>query len=157
MSSSSFQVENLNPKKPLNPSALSYEPLFGEPRYHQLLFPLPLPGNFVPHSSLGFSPVLLSYYPEKQPNPRRKLLHIPKSIPYNGIGYGSPAKKKRGKWGFIPPRLLKSTPRELLHPVRKGGGVWIRNSETEKYLKASSDELDGKTSVMIKNVPNHFR
>ncbi|XP_022751057.1 protein MEI2-like 1 [Durio zibethinus] len=132
--------------------------------------------DFCPYPSFGYcSPgtwdnkggCLNLYDSEKQPHPWSKVFHRPESIPYNGINYWSERivkKKKKGKWGFIPPRL--KPPRE--YPMHSRG-VWVKKEDAEK-IKASSDvpllppvtdekqtKLDGKTSVMIKNVPNHFQ
>ncbi|XWS23800.1 hypothetical protein CRYUN_Cryun28dG0046600 [Craigia yunnanensis] len=132
--------------------------------------------DFCPPPSFGYcSPgswdykgeCLNLYNSEKQPYPRGKVFNSPKCIPYNGISYGSERiveKKKKGKWGFIPPRL--KSPRE--YPMHSQG-VWVKKADAEK-IKVSSDvpllppvtdeeqtKLDGKTSVMIKNVPNHFK
>ncbi|XVE60386.1 hypothetical protein DITRI_Ditri05aG0124600 [Diplodiscus trichospermus] len=112
------------------------------------------------------------YNPEQQPHPWTQGFNSPSSVPYDGICYGSErivGEKKKGKRGFIPPRL-KSLREYPMHSQ----GFWVKKADAEK-VKPSSDvhgdgvpfllpfagneqtKLDGKTSIMIKNVPNHFR
>ncbi|EOY16182.1 MEI2 C-terminal RRM only like 1 [Theobroma cacao] len=214
MSASSSPVKTSN-SKPLNPSALSYEPQsmqpIAKPHYpqdkiylpHQFHFernqneaPLHLPQPQVPVLQSVFLPVVLPdfcprpsfgyysswcwenkeeclnlYNSEKQPYPRIKVFDSPNSIPYDGMNYGSErivGNKKKGKCGSVPPSLKPRSEYPMHSPV------WVPRKADDEKIGASSNvqgggsplcplvpaeeqmKFDGKTSIMIKNVPNHF-
>ncbi|KAK6246147.1 hypothetical protein SCA6_009237 [Theobroma cacao] len=215
MSASSSPVKTSN-SKPLNPSALSYEPQsmqpIAKPHYpqdkiylpHQFHFernqneaPLHLPQPQVPVLQSVFLPVVLPdfcsrpsfgyysswcwenkeeclnlYNSEKQPYPRIKVFNSPNSIPYDGMNYGSErivGNKKKGKCGSVPPSLKPRSEYPMQSPV------WVPRKADDEKIGASSNvqgggsplcplvpaeeqmKFDGKTSIMIKNVPNHFK
>ncbi|XVF39413.1 hypothetical protein PTKIN_Ptkin01aG0032700 [Pterospermum kingtungense] len=163
-SSSSSSVKNSNPK-PLNPFASSYQPLsvpplMAEPQYTQdeiyLLQQVPqpqsgvvsphphlmLPHHFYPHPSFV-------YDSEEQPHSCVEVFKSPKCIPCNGISYGTERitkKKTKSKCGFLPPRSSKALGKYPMQSRR----VWVKKADEAQTM------LEGKTSIMIKNVPNHF-
>ncbi|XVE55396.1 hypothetical protein DITRI_Ditri03aG0155200 [Diplodiscus trichospermus] len=146
-----------------------------EPR-SGLFLPVHVSPEFGPHLSFRYcssgswdnkGECLSLYNSETRPHPWVQVFNNPTSIPYNGTSCRSEInveKKKKGKWGFIPPRL-KPTRECPMH----GQGVWVKKADAEKIeassdvpsLPPSSDEelikRDGKTSLMIKNVPNHLK
>ncbi|KAE8683562.1 MEI2 C-terminal RRM only like 1 protein [Hibiscus syriacus] len=159
--------------KPLNPSALSFEPHCSKsklhPYHHQflfkslqlyqaslLLFHEPEPVMF-PGPSFIYSNPWSLYDPAMQPRPWCNGFNGPNFVPYK--------EKKMKSRVLLPPRLRR--PRDNLM-------VWERN-EDAMNIKAGSDvncdgvtlvppvtaeelkKFDGKTSLMIRNIPNHFK
>ncbi|GMI77168.1 hypothetical protein HRI_001386100 [Hibiscus trionum] len=140
--------------KPLNPLATSYEPQFTRPTAQRRIF-LPFESSY--------------FYPqpyEMQPFPWSGVLNGTKSFQYNEINCRSEriiGKKNTSKRRLLPPRLKSARQ----HPVHSQE-AWVIKPAADK-TKASSDhvhvpataegqpKLDGKTSVMIKNVPNSFQ
>ncbi|KAL4311076.1 hypothetical protein GQ457_01G011990 [Hibiscus cannabinus] len=144
--------------KPLNPLALSYEPLHPSPNQ----FPFQSPQFYVTSLPpfLHAEPVSYQdpifvycnqwslYNTRVQPRPLVEGFNVPYSVRNDG-------RKKKSR-PFLPPRL------------RQPSMVWVRK-DAEK-IKASSDvtddgavnaeeqkKFDGKTSLMIRNIPNHFK
>ncbi|KAK8507714.1 hypothetical protein V6N12_067044 [Hibiscus sabdariffa] len=149
--------------KPLNPLALSYEPLHPShnqftsqsPQFYVASLPPFLhaePVSYPDPSFVSCNPWSL-YNLKMQPRPG---FNVPCSVPNDG-------RKKKSR-PLLPPRLRQPRDNHM---------VWVEK-DAEK-IKASSDvnaddvpllstvtaeeqkKFDGKTSLMIRNVPNHFK
>ncbi|KAK8492918.1 hypothetical protein V6N11_020211 [Hibiscus sabdariffa] len=147
--------------KPLNPLALSYEPLhpspnqfpFQSPQFYVTSLPPFLHAEPVSYQDPSFvhsNPWSL-YNTRMQPRPLVEGFNVPYSVRNDG-------RKKKSR-PFLPPRLRQPRDNHM---------VWVRK-DAEK-IKASSDvnddgtvnaeeqkKFDGKTSLMIRNIPNHFK
>ncbi|XVE95412.1 hypothetical protein REPUB_Repub02eG0094800 [Reevesia pubescens] len=158
----------------LPPQVPEPPPGMGFPVVYPQFYPRPSFAYCSPWSWHNKEESLNLYVPENHPHPWNEVFNGPNSVSYDGICYEperivGEKKKVTHKRGLIPPRLKQ--PRE--YPIQRKK-VWVRKEEAQT-IRASSDvhgdavslfppltgeeqkKFEGKTSVMIKNVPNHFQ
>ncbi|GMJ02458.1 hypothetical protein HRI_003915000 [Hibiscus trionum] len=130
--------------KPLNPSALSYEPRCSK---HQFPFQSPQFYQAYVPSFVYCSPWSV-YNPGLQPRPWCKEFDSPISIPNDW-------RKKKSRV-CLPPRLRQPRDNPMVGVKKDANkfkaGVPLLPTVTAEEQK----KFDGKTSLMIKNIPNHF-
>ncbi|OMO72858.1 Nucleotide-binding, alpha-beta plait [Corchorus capsularis] len=130
-----------------------------------LCFPYPYPPP-VHHQGLGFEYYTLPNYggeydsqSQAHPNPHLQPSH-------GEVNMETRKKKKqqkKPKCGFLPPRLRVLREKPVPVPVHGQIRVWIpRKVVHHKTNIAAADgqeqpSLDGNTSLMIRNIPNHWR
>ncbi|OMO72873.1 RNA recognition motif 2 [Corchorus capsularis] len=106
----------------------------------------------------NYDQYLTQYDPHAHPHSHLQPnygLNLDNSLVNVGIRKKQP---KKAKYGFLPPRL------RLLreNPVPGRIEIWVPKKVVHHKIKASFDGeeqagLDGKTSLMIRNIPNHWR
>ncbi|KAA3478635.1 protein terminal ear1-like protein [Gossypium australe] len=147
MSAASSSMGKTSNHKPLDPFAKSYQPQGPQPL--NIYFPPESPYYFHCHPPPSFH-YLNIYNSGKQPLPWIEVFNAPKHI-----NYGSErivGNRNKSKWRLLPPRL-KSAKEFPMHRQE----VWVKKVKAGLNHAEEQAKFDGKTSLMIKNVPNHFQ
>ncbi|XP_016702425.1 protein terminal ear1 homolog [Gossypium hirsutum] len=147
MSDASSSMGKTSNHKPLDPFAKSYQPQGPQPL--NIYFPPESPYYFHCHPPPSFH-YLNIYNSGKQPLPWIEVFNAPKHI-----NYGSErivGNRNKSKWRLLPPRLKSA--KEF--PMRRQE-VWVKKVKAGSNHAEEQAKFDGKTSLMIKNVPNHFQ